>query len=161
MQRSGATVAIVQCDRVVFSKGFGLASVETRSEVTPDHLFRLGSTSKMFTGPARHARAAGKLKPRTDRNIRQRAAPELAALTSHQLLTRHAGLIDDAHVRPARTMRCGKEFVGWTDSHFFAEPDRFTPIRIPVTGSPAGRGMTSASDRSPIRCGDLAFNRSA
>jgi hypothetical protein len=47
----GAAVAVVSGGRVVFSKGFGVASVEAGGAITPDTLFRLGSTTKMFTGP--------------------------------------------------------------------------------------------------------------
>jgi D-alanyl-D-alanine carboxypeptidase len=48
----GAAVAIVRGDRVVFAKGFGVASTETKAPVTPEMLFRLGSTTKMFTAAA-------------------------------------------------------------------------------------------------------------
>src|SRR5436309_760290 len=48
----GAAVAVVRGDRVMFAKGFGVAGVETRQPVTPDMLFRLGSTTKMFTAAA-------------------------------------------------------------------------------------------------------------
>ncbi len=48
----GAVVGIVRGDRLVFAKGFGVASVETKAPVTPDMLFRLGSTTKMFTAAA-------------------------------------------------------------------------------------------------------------
>ena len=45
-------MSIVSGDRVVFSKGYGVASVETREPVRPEMLFRLGSTTKMFTAAA-------------------------------------------------------------------------------------------------------------
>jgi putative ATP-binding cassette transporter len=48
----GAAVAVIKDGRVIFSKGFGVASVEAGGAVTPDTLFRLGSTTKMFTGAA-------------------------------------------------------------------------------------------------------------
>ena len=48
----GAAVAVVLGDQVVFSHGYGVASVETGAPVTPDMLFRLGSTTKMFTASA-------------------------------------------------------------------------------------------------------------
>ena len=48
----GAAIAIIQGERVVYVKGFGVASVETGAAVTPDMLFRLGSTTKMFTAAA-------------------------------------------------------------------------------------------------------------
>src|SRR5262245_20205834 len=48
----GAAIAIVEGEQVVYAKGFGLANVETQQPVTPEMLFRLGSTTKMFTAAA-------------------------------------------------------------------------------------------------------------
>src|SRR5438445_7626629 len=48
----GAAIGIVRDGKVLFSKGFGVASVETGVPVTADTLFRLGSTTKMFTAAA-------------------------------------------------------------------------------------------------------------
>src|SRR5687767_8678171 len=48
----GAAVAVVKDGRIVFVKGFGLANAETGEPMTPDRLFRLGSTTKMFTAAA-------------------------------------------------------------------------------------------------------------
>jgi CubicO group peptidase (beta-lactamase class C family) len=45
----GAAVGVVSGDRLVYAKGFGVSNVETGAPVTPDMLFRLGSTTKMFT----------------------------------------------------------------------------------------------------------------
>src|SRR5262245_38468576 len=48
----GAAGAIISGDRVIFSKGFGTSNIETGAPVTADMLFRLGSTTKMFTAAA-------------------------------------------------------------------------------------------------------------
>ncbi len=48
----GAAIAIVTADDMVLARGFGIANVETGAPVTPDMLFRLGSTTKMFTAAA-------------------------------------------------------------------------------------------------------------
>jgi CubicO group peptidase (beta-lactamase class C family) len=45
----GVSVAVVQDDKVVFLKGFGLRDVATRKPVTPDTEFAIGSASKAFT----------------------------------------------------------------------------------------------------------------
>ena len=45
----GSALVIVQGDRIVYAKGYGVANVETGQPVTPDLLFRLGSTTKMMT----------------------------------------------------------------------------------------------------------------
>lgn len=48
----GAAVAVVIADRVVFARGFGVTSVETQVPVDADTLFRIASTTKMFTAAA-------------------------------------------------------------------------------------------------------------
>jgi len=48
----GAAIALVEGDRVVFETGVGVADVETATPVKPEMLFRLGSTTKMFTATA-------------------------------------------------------------------------------------------------------------
>src|SRR5690606_23756794 len=59
----GAAIAVIEGDRVTFAKGFGSTSVEGGSPVTADTLFRIGSTTKMFTAAAfAQLAAAGKVK---------------------------------------------------------------------------------------------------
>src|SRR5438034_11357584 len=59
----GAAIAIVRGDQLVFVNGFGTTSVEGGPPVTADTLFRLGSTTKMFTAAALVSLAEdGKLK---------------------------------------------------------------------------------------------------
>jgi CubicO group peptidase (beta-lactamase class C family) len=59
----GVVIVVVRGDRVVYAKGFGVASAEGADPVTPDHLFRIGSTTKVFVGAALAKLAeAGKLK---------------------------------------------------------------------------------------------------
>ena len=48
----GAVIAIVSGDRVVYQKAFGVANIETGAPMQPEMLFRLGSTTKMFTAAA-------------------------------------------------------------------------------------------------------------
>src|SRR5690242_7489901 len=48
----GAAVAVVSGGRVLWSKGFGIANVETGESVTPSHLFHVGSVTKMLTAAA-------------------------------------------------------------------------------------------------------------
>src|SRR6185503_17190441 len=45
----GVALAIVQDDRLIFARGFGLADVEAKRAVTPETLFAIGSTTKAFT----------------------------------------------------------------------------------------------------------------
>jgi CubicO group peptidase (beta-lactamase class C family) len=96
----GAAVGVVSGDRLIFAKGFGVSNVETGAPVTPDMLFRLGSTTKMFTAAAVVTLAEeGKLK--MDEPIGKHAkglSPKIAGLTAHQLLSHTAGLKDDAQM---------------------------------------------------------------
>src|SRR5262245_12385070 len=48
----GAAIAVVGGERVVFTTGVGVADVETGAPVRSEMLFRLGSTTKMFTATA-------------------------------------------------------------------------------------------------------------
>jgi CubicO group peptidase (beta-lactamase class C family) len=93
----GAAVAIISGDRVVFAKGFGVASAETGAPVTPETLFQLGSMTKTFTAAALVALAEeGKLK--LDAPIGDYVAglsAKLAQVTAHQLLSHTAGLKDE------------------------------------------------------------------
>jgi CubicO group peptidase (beta-lactamase class C family) len=123
----GAAVGVVSGDRLVFAKGFGVSNVETGAPVTPDMLFRLGSTTKMFTAAALVTLAEeGKIK--LDDPIGKYAkglSPKIAGLTAHQLLSHTAGLKDDAQMfgrhddeALADTVRALK------DDFFFAAPGR-------------------------------------
>src|SRR5688500_9163796 len=59
----GAAVAVVAGEKIVFAKGFGATSAETGNPVTPETLFRMGSTTKMFTAATITALAdAGKIR---------------------------------------------------------------------------------------------------
>ena len=48
----GMAVAVVQGDRVIYLKGFGVKEVGKTDRVSPDSLFQIGSTSKAFTTTA-------------------------------------------------------------------------------------------------------------
>lgn len=94
----GAALGIVRDGQLIWSRGLGVASVETQQPITSDTLFRLGSTTKMFTAAALVGLAEeGKL------NLHEPIGkcidglnPAIAALTPHQLLTHTAGLTDES-----------------------------------------------------------------
>jgi CubicO group peptidase (beta-lactamase class C family) len=94
----GAAIGIVQDGQIAWSRGLGVANVETGQPVTPETLFRLGSTTKMFTAAALVMLAEeGKLK--LDEPVGKCLSglhPQIAALTPHQLLTHTAGLTDES-----------------------------------------------------------------
>ncbi|HEX9945260.1 MAG TPA: serine hydrolase domain-containing protein [Thermoanaerobaculia bacterium] len=92
----GAAVAVISGDRIVFSKGFGVANVETGTPVTPDTLFHVGSLTKVLTAAAVAAEAeVGRL--RLDAPVGGYVlglAPRIARLTLDQLLAQTSGLRD-------------------------------------------------------------------
>ena len=49
----GAAIGIVKGNRLIYARGIGVSNVETGAPVTPEMLFRLGSTTKMFTAHTR------------------------------------------------------------------------------------------------------------
>jgi CubicO group peptidase (beta-lactamase class C family) len=123
----GAAIAIVSGDTVILAKGFGVASVETGAPVTPDMLFRLGSTTKMFTAATLVTLAQeGKL------DLNQpvgtyvaNIAPKLARVTAAQLLSHTAGIIDDAPMFGSHDdSALAANVRSWKDAYVFAEPGR-------------------------------------
>jgi CubicO group peptidase (beta-lactamase class C family) len=125
MQTPGAAIAIVLDGRVVYTRAFGVANVETGEETKPDMLFRLGSTTKMFTAAAVVLLAEqGKL------NLNEPVGkhipgltPKIAALTPHQLLSHTSGFLDEAPMFGSQDDDAlKKEATSWTDARFFAEP---------------------------------------
>ena len=123
----GASLAIVRGTEVIYAKGFGVANVETNAPVTPDMLFRLGSTTKMFTAAALVQLAElGKLK--LDEPIGKYAkglSPKIAALTANQLLSHMSGLKDTATMFGKHDDEAlGETVRALQDDFFFAEPDK-------------------------------------
>lgn len=48
----GASLAVSKNSKLVYQKGYGYADIEKKEEVTPEHIFRLASVSKTYTGVA-------------------------------------------------------------------------------------------------------------
>jgi CubicO group peptidase (beta-lactamase class C family) len=121
----GAAIAIIRGDKVVFAKGFGVTSVEGGPPVTPDTLFRLGSTTKMFTAAALVGLAEdGKLKLDAPIGDYVKDLPKhFAPLTLHQLLTHTAGVTDETNMFGALDeASMGREIRGWKADFLFTTP---------------------------------------
>jgi CubicO group peptidase (beta-lactamase class C family) len=123
----GAALALISDGRVVFEKGFGVASVETGVPVTPDMLFRLGSTTKMLTAAMVVGLAEeGKLK--LDAPIGTYATglpPRLSRATLHHLLSHSSGLRDEATMFGLHDdAALGQDVRALTDDFFFTEPGK-------------------------------------
>ncbi len=123
----GAAIAIVRGDQVIFAKGLGVASVETGEAVSPEMLFRLGSTTKMFTAAALVTLAEqGKL--RLDEPVGRYVkglSPKVAEVTPHQLLSHTAGIWDEAPMFGRQDdAALGDVIRQWKDEIRFLEPGR-------------------------------------
>ena len=121
----GATIAIVSGERVIYTKAFGISNVETGAPMTPEMLFRIGSTTKMFTATALVALAVdGKIK--LDEPIGKHVEglnPKIAGLTAHQLLTHTAGIIDEAPMYGDHDdSAMGRTIRSWKEDQLFTEP---------------------------------------
>jgi len=130
----GATVAIVSGERVIYTKAFGTSNVETGAPMTSDMLFRIGSTTKMFTATALITLAEeGKLK--LDEAIGKHVDglnPKIAGLTAHQLLTHTAGIIDEAPMYGDHDdSAMGRTIRSWKDDQLFTEPGKIISYSNP------------------------------
>jgi CubicO group peptidase (beta-lactamase class C family) len=93
----GAAIAVVEGDRMVWATGVGVADVETEDPVRPEMLFRLGSTTKMFTATAFVTLADwGKVSLEAPiGRVVSGLDPAISRLTPNLLLSHTAGLRDE------------------------------------------------------------------
>ncbi len=99
----GYVVAISYKGEVVFNKAYGYADLETKTELTPDHLFRIASHSKTFTATALMLlQEKGKL--RIDDYVvdhlgwlKQNKDKRWQKVTIRQLMSHGAGVIRDGN----------------------------------------------------------------
>src|SRR5215471_4201706 len=123
----GASIAIMRGDRVVYSKGIGVANVETNEAVRPEMDFRLGSTTKMLTATALVGLS---LEDKIDLNapIGKYLADlprAISAITANQLLSHTAGIHDEAPMYgPHDESALGAGIRTWTDDWLFTKPGR-------------------------------------
>ena len=123
----GLAVAVVSGDRIVYVKGLGVSNVETGTPVEPEMLFRTGSVGKLFTAALLTSLAEeGKIK--LDEPIGKYIrglSPKLSRVTSQQLLSGTAGLIDGEPLYgPQDESALAKTVRSWNDDIFFLEPGK-------------------------------------
>jgi CubicO group peptidase (beta-lactamase class C family) len=123
----GAALAVIQGDRVILARGFGIANIETGEAVRPEMLFRLGSTTKMFTAATvvllAHEGKLGLNEP-ISKHITG-LTPKLGALTAHQLLSHTSGILDEAPMFGSQDEAALKqEIAAWKDDRFFTDPGK-------------------------------------
>ena len=120
----GAVITVVSGDQVVYQKAFGVANVETNTAMQSEMLFRLGSTTKMFTAAAL-VRLAENDKIKMNEPIGSRIKglnPKVANTTPHHLLSNSAGVRDfAAPVISNDDAALGNMIRSWKDDIFFAD----------------------------------------
>ena len=120
----GTVIAIVSGDQVVYQKAFGVANVETNAAMQPEMLFRLGSTTKMFTAAALLT-LAEKDKIKMNEPIGNRVKDlnaRVGQVTPHHLLSNSAGVRDfAAPVISNDDPALGNMVHSWKDEVFFAD----------------------------------------
>ena len=119
----GTVIAIVSGDQVVYQKAFGVANVETNAEMQPEMLFRLGSTTKMFTAAALLTLAEqNKIKMNEPIGNRVKGLnARVGQVTPHHLLSNSAGVRDfAAPVISNDDPSLGNMVRSWKDEIFFA-----------------------------------------
>lgn len=123
----GASLAIVSGDKIIFAKGFGTTSIEAGTKISPDTLFRMGSTTKMFTAATLVSLAEqGKIKLDAPiGNYIKNLAPKVSKLTAHQILSQSSGLRDlPPTVFSNDDAGLKQNILAWKDDVFFSEPDK-------------------------------------
>ena len=120
----GTVITVISGDQVVYQKAFGVANVETNAEMQPEMLFRLGSTTKMFTAAALLTLAENnKIKMNEPISNRVKGLNEkLSQVTPHHLLSNSAGIRDfAAPVISNDDPSLGNMVRSWKDDVFFAD----------------------------------------
>ena len=120
----GTVITVVSGDQIIYQKAFGVANVETNAEMQPEMLFRLGSTTKMFTAAALLTLAENnKIKMNEPIGNRVKGLnARLAQVTPHHLLSNSAGIRDfAAPVISNDDPSLGNMVRGWKDEVFFAD----------------------------------------
>lgn len=121
----GAAIGIVSGDRLIYAKGIGISDIETGALLAPGMLFRLGSTTKMFTATALVSLAEeGKIKLDDPIGLAVKGLdPKIAAVTAHQLLTHTSGFLDEAPMYGSQDEGAlEKEVKSWREDRFFTTP---------------------------------------
>jgi len=96
-QTPGIAVAVAHKGKLVYSKGFGLADIESKRAVTPETNFRVASISKMFTAVALLQLAEQKKLKLTDpigKHLSWVKGP-VAKRTIKQILSHTGGMLRD------------------------------------------------------------------
>jgi CubicO group peptidase (beta-lactamase class C family) len=120
----GAVITVISGDQVVYQKAFGVANIETNAPMQTEMLFRLGSTTKMFTAAALvtlSEQGRIKLDEPVGNHIKG-LNPKLAQMLPTNLLSNSAGFRDFSAPFISNDDAALHTMVrGWADDVLFAE----------------------------------------
>jgi CubicO group peptidase (beta-lactamase class C family) len=121
----GVSIALVKDDRIVFSKAFGLANLETQTPMTPDTLCRSGPITAVFTAAALlMLQEQGKVK--LDQPVGRYVnglSPKLGAVNARQLLSHTAGLKEEHPTSGLLDdLALGRTVRSWNDDYSLSAP---------------------------------------
>jgi CubicO group peptidase (beta-lactamase class C family) len=128
MNVPGAQIAVVQDGRVTYTRGYGVADVESGRPVTEHTLFQLGSVTKLFTATLLAQLASeGRLDLQApiSRYVTDLSGRRVGEVTAQQLIVQTAGLMD--RFQPfGRTddAALGEHFAALGDTVVILEPGR-------------------------------------
>lgn len=123
----GAAIAIISGDRVIYSKVAGASNVETGVPVTPDTLFLIGATSRVFVSAALVSMAEEEKIPLEDPigNRIQGLNAKVAKLSIHHLLSSTGGIKNERYRYGPRDDKQLEQYVrAISDDFFFTEPGK-------------------------------------
>jgi CubicO group peptidase (beta-lactamase class C family) len=130
----GTVITVISGEQIVYQKAFGVANIETSAEMQPEMLFRLGSTTKMFTAAALLTLAENnKIKMNEPIGNRVKGLnARLGQVTPHHLLSNSAGIRDFAAPLISNDdPSLGNMVRGWKDDVFFADQDEIYSYSSP------------------------------
>jgi Beta-lactamase class C and other penicillin binding proteins len=123
----GAAVAIISGDRIVYSKMFGVSNIETGAPVTPDTLFLMGVTSRIFVSAALLSLAEEEKTELTEPigDYIPGLNPRVAKVSIHQLLSNTAGMKHERYRYGPHDDKELEQYVhALSEKYFFADPGK-------------------------------------
>ena len=123
----GAAIAIISGDRIVYSKMFGVSNIETGVPVTPDTLFLMGVTSRIFVSAALVSLAEEEKTELTEPigNYIPGLNPRAAKVSLHQLLSNTAGMKQERYRYGPHDDKELEQYVrALSEQYFFTEPGK-------------------------------------
>lgn len=123
----GVSVAIINNNKVIYEKWYGIANTLTKSSLTDSTIFQVASITKTFTSLAIliELKKAGIEVEAPIGNIIKGLSPGLSQITYHQLLTHTSGMIDYWPTVNEYKMDVYTFFKNVGDSILFAKPGIF------------------------------------